>query len=136
LPRECCRDVRRLARDRGGEIGDNGIELPPGRGRIDGRGALGIAILGSIGIAVYRSAMGDAALTGLSPASAEAARATLGGAVAVAEQLPEQLRAQLLGTARAAFASAFQLTAFISAALALVLVPVAAILLGRAGRSR
>ena len=99
-------------------------------------GALGIAILGSIGIAVYRSAMGDAVLTGLSPAAAEAARATLGGAVAVAEQLPEQLRGQFLGTARAAFASAFQLTAFISAALALVLVPVAAILLRRTPQSR
>jgi DHA2 family multidrug resistance protein-like MFS transporter len=96
-------------------------------------GALGIAILGSIGIAVYRSAMGDAVLTGLLPAAAEAARATLGGAVAVAEQLPDQLRGQVLGTARAAFASAFQLTAFISAALALLLVPVARMLNPRKG---
>ncbi|HYU27926.1 MAG TPA: MFS transporter, partial [Gemmatimonadales bacterium] len=95
-------------------------------------GALGIAILGSIGIAVYRSAMGDGLPTGLTPEAAEAARATLGGAVAVAERVPEQLRSELLRTARAAFASAFQLTAFISAALALALIPVTGLLRGRA----
>src|SRR6266487_953965 len=95
-------------------------------------GALGIAILGSIGIAVYRRAMGDGLPTGLTPEAAEAARATLGGAVAVAERVPEQLRSELLRTARAAFASAFQLTAFISAALALALIPVTGLLRGRA----
>ena len=56
-------------------------------------GALGIAILGSIGTAVYRGAMADAVPAGVPPEAAEAARDTLGGAVAVAEQLPDQLGA-------------------------------------------
>src|SRR5258707_13955785 len=66
-------------------------------------GALGIAILGSIGTAVYRRAMADAVPAGVPPEAAEAARATLGGALAVAAGLPAQLGAGLLGSAREAF---------------------------------
>src|SRR2546427_10216240 len=51
-------------------------------------GALGIAILGSIGTAIYRGAMSHAVLDGLSPEAARAAQETLGGAVAVAGQFP------------------------------------------------
>lgn len=97
-------------------------------------GALGIAILGSIGVAVYRAVMADGLPAGLSPEAASAARATLGGAVAVAEGLPDPLRSDLLGVARGAFAQAFQLTAIISAVLALLLAPVARIVPGRARR--
>jgi DHA2 family multidrug resistance protein-like MFS transporter len=96
-------------------------------------GALGIALLGSIGVAVYRGAMADGVPIEVPAEAAEAARATLGGAVAVAERLPEQVRLELLGTARAAFARAFQLTAAISGAIALVLAPVALVLLRRVG---
>ena len=53
-------------------------------------GALGIAVLGSIGTAVYRGAMADAMPAGVPPEAAEAARDTLGGAVAAAEQLPDR----------------------------------------------
>jgi DHA2 family multidrug resistance protein-like MFS transporter len=83
-------------------------------------GALGIAIFGSIGTAVYRLAMWDALPGGVPPEAIEAARSTLGGAVAVASQLPGQLSAEWLGTARAAFTQAFELTAAISAAVSLV----------------
>jgi MFS transporter, DHA2 family, multidrug resistance protein len=82
-------------------------------------GALGIAILGSIGTAVYRVAMADAVPTGIPAQAAGAARATLGGAVAVAERLPAQLGIQLLESARAAFTQALQLTAAISGVVAL-----------------
>lgn len=99
-------------------------------------GALGIAILGSIGVAVYRSVMADAVPSGVPPEAAEAARATLGGAVAVAEQLGGQLGVELLATARAAFAQAFRLAAAISAVIALLLAPVAGVLLRRAGSDR
>jgi MFS transporter, DHA2 family, multidrug resistance protein len=86
-------------------------------------GALGIAILGSIGVAIYRGAM---------PLEAgEMARATLGGALAAAKQLPEHLGSELISTARGAFMRAFALTAAISAAVALLMAPVAAILLRR-----
>ena len=94
-------------------------------------GALGIAILGSIGVAVYRGVMADGVPIGVPAEAAEVARATLGGAVAVAERLPDQLRVELLGTARYAFAKAFQLAAAISAVIVLLLVPVAVVLLRR-----
>jgi hypothetical protein len=48
-------------------------------------GALGIAILGSIGAAVYRSDVVDAVPDGVPLASADAARDTLGGALVVAQ---------------------------------------------------
>ena len=48
-------------------------------------GALGIAIFGSIGTAVYRLAMWESAAGNVPPGDMEAARSTLGGAVAVAE---------------------------------------------------
>jgi len=83
-------------------------------------GALGIAILGSIGTAVYRGAMLGVAPDGLSPEAGAAARATLGGAVAAAMRLPDQVGAGLLATARDAFAQAFEVAALVSAAIALV----------------
>jgi MFS transporter, DHA2 family, multidrug resistance protein len=80
-------------------------------------GALGIAILGSIGTAVYRNSMTSTPPAGLSPEAAEAARDTLGGAVAVAVQLPDQLSAALLHTAHEAFIQGLQLTAVINTIL-------------------
>jgi len=94
-------------------------------------GALGIAILGSIGTAVYRGVMADAVPGSVPPEAMEVARGTLGGAVAVAERLPAQLGAGLLGTAREAFAQAFEVAAAISAAIALATAVVAVLLLRR-----
>ncbi|MFF7973667.1 MFS transporter [Streptomyces sp. NPDC007905] len=60
-------------------------------------GALGMAVLGSIGTAIYRHAM---------PSSAPAAaHETLGGALATAAHLPGRTGASLLATARDAFTS-------------------------------
>jgi DHA2 family multidrug resistance protein-like MFS transporter len=84
-------------------------------------GALGIAILGSIGVAVYRGAMAGAVPDGVPLPVAEAARDTLGAAVAFAGQLPGQLSVQLVGAAREAFIQALQLTAAISAVGSVVL---------------
>jgi MFS transporter, DHA2 family, multidrug resistance protein len=92
-------------------------------------GALGIAILGSIGTAVYRGVMAHAVPGGVPQVATEAARATLGGALAVAERLPDQLGAELLLVARDAFVQAFELAAAISAGLVLVTAIVAAIVL-------
>ena len=69
-------------------------------------GALGIAILGSIGTAIYRGDMATAALAGVPPEARRAARDTLGGAAAAAAQLPHPIDARLLETARAAFSHA------------------------------
>lgn len=83
-------------------------------------GALGIAILGSIGTAVYRTRMTAALPNGVPDDVREVARGTLGGATAVAGRLPDQLGATLLGMARDAFTQAFVATAAVNAVLILV----------------
>ncbi len=76
-------------------------------------GALGIAILGSIGAAVYRSEVMDT-LRGRVPKEAlDAARDTLGSAVVSAERLPEHIGAAVLDAGRAAFTQGLRLTAVI-----------------------
>jgi MFS transporter, DHA2 family, multidrug resistance protein len=78
-------------------------------------GALGIAVLGSLGMAVYRSHVTAALPPGVPPAAAEAAQDTLGSIVALAGQMPGETGAALLAVARAAFAEALQLNAIIAA---------------------
>jgi DHA2 family multidrug resistance protein-like MFS transporter len=95
-------------------------------------GALGIAILGSIGTAIYRTRMAAGVPEGVPADAAEIARGTLGGATAVAEQLPEPLGAALLGTAREAFVQAFEATAAVNAVLVLAAAIVATLVLRRA----
>jgi DHA2 family multidrug resistance protein-like MFS transporter len=76
-------------------------------------GALGLAVLGSLGMAVYRSQVVAAMPPGISPEVAEAVQETLGAAVVAAEQLPDQLGAALLSSAQQAFVQALQLNAVI-----------------------
>lgn len=78
-------------------------------------GALGIAVLGSLGMAVYRSQVAQVIPPGVPYEAAQAARDTLGGAVVLAAQLPDPLGAGLLAVARAAFTHGLQLTALIAA---------------------
>jgi DHA2 family multidrug resistance protein-like MFS transporter len=82
-------------------------------------GALGIAILGSIGAAVYRSGVVDAVPDGVPPAAADAARDTLGGALAVAQELPGRLGQGLVDAAQSAFTQGLQLSAGIGAVVAI-----------------
>ncbi|HYY77272.1 MAG TPA: MFS transporter, partial [Gaiellaceae bacterium] len=94
-------------------------------------GAFGIAILGSLGMALYRGRVADAIPPGVPPEAAEAARDTLGGAVVAGEGLPDPLAAELLEGARDAFAQGLQLAAVTSAVLAVATAVVAAVLLRR-----
>jgi MFS transporter, DHA2 family, multidrug resistance protein len=76
-------------------------------------GALGIAILGSVGAAVYRSQVVGTVPPGLPENTARAAEETLGGAVSAAEQAPGPVGGQLLDTARAAFTDGLHLISVI-----------------------
>jgi MFS transporter, DHA2 family, multidrug resistance protein len=96
-------------------------------------GALGIAVLGSIGTAVYRGAMMVAVPYTIPIDVAEAARRTLGGAVTEASKLPVTSGSHLLGAARDSFVQAFELTALVAAGLALATAVLVAVLL-RPGR--
>jgi DHA2 family multidrug resistance protein-like MFS transporter len=92
-------------------------------------GALGIAVLGVIGTAAYRSQVAEAVPAQVPPQAAAAARDTLGGAVAAAGQLPDQLGQALLDAARQAFTQGLQLAFASSAAVAMSTAILAAALL-------
>jgi MFS transporter, DHA2 family, multidrug resistance protein len=98
-------------------------------------GALGIAVLGSIGTAVYRSEVAGAFPDGVPSGVAEAARDTLGGAVSAADRLPDPLSAGLLDAARGAFTQGLQQAAITSAAIVVGMAVVALLLLRHAGLS-
>src|SRR5947207_4859105 len=81
-------------------------------------GALGISVLGSLGVAIYRSDL--ARLPSAVPAEAAAtARDTLGGAVKVAAMLPNSLGTAVLEVSRDAFVQAMHVAASISAVAAI-----------------
>jgi len=90
-------------------------------------GALGIAVFGSIGVAIYRGMLATALPAGLSPEVGTAAMSTLGGAVAVAGQLPAEVGSAMVDAARAAFLRGLVLCAGISGAGALALAVFASI---------
>jgi DHA2 family multidrug resistance protein-like MFS transporter len=95
--------------------------------------ALGVAIMGSIGAAVYRGDLDQALAPGLPAEAQEAARDTLGGAVAVATQLPESAAAGFLDTAREAFTHGLQVTAGTSVLVAATTAILVTVVLRRAG---
>jgi MFS transporter, DHA2 family, multidrug resistance protein len=82
-------------------------------------GALGIAVLGSIGTAIYRTKMNEGIPDRVPVLLAREATDTLGGAVAVAEQIPKDLGLPLLTIANEAFVTGMQLNALIGAIIAL-----------------
>ncbi|GAA2427538.1 MFS transporter [Streptomyces macrosporus] len=84
--------------------------------------AMGLAVIGSVGTAVYRADAADAVPDGLPADAAEAARDTLGGAVDVAGRLPAEQAARLLEGTRDAFTGALHTTAFLSCVVTLGLV--------------
>jgi DHA2 family multidrug resistance protein-like MFS transporter len=94
-------------------------------------GALGIAVLGSVGVAVYRRVMAAGVPPGVPAEASAVAKATLGGAVSVADRLPTQLGVELLTTARDAFAQAFTVTSATCAVIALAMAWPAVIFLRR-----
>jgi DHA2 family multidrug resistance protein-like MFS transporter len=84
-------------------------------------GALGIAVLGSIGTAVYRHHMNDTLPPSVTNEDAEIAKSTLGGALSIAEKLPKQIGNTLMEISRDAFTTSLMTMAVISAVLSLIL---------------
>ena len=85
-------------------------------------GALGISILGSIGIAIYRSKIADSLPKEIPSDIKAIASDTLGAAVGVAASLPKSLADSLLQISRSAFVEGMQVAAVISCAVAVIAV--------------
>jgi MFS transporter, DHA2 family, multidrug resistance protein len=82
---------------------------------------IGIAVLGSIGTAVYRNRVAESLPAGLSFEAAATARDTLGGAVGVASQLAELPGAAVRAASQAAFVDGLHLAAVSAAAVVFAL---------------
>ncbi len=82
-------------------------------------GALGMAVLGSIGVAIYRSDLAATAPAHLPPGLLGTAQSTLGGALGAAGALPNRLGAGLAAAARAAFTHGLD-TAALGAGVAMI----------------
>ncbi|MER7080551.1 MFS transporter [Saccharopolyspora kobensis] len=79
--------------------------------------ALGVTVLGSVGTAVYRGALGDAVPSAVGSEAAEAARGGIGAAVELAARLPRAEGLELLDRAREAWTEALHVSTAIGAAL-------------------
>jgi DHA2 family multidrug resistance protein-like MFS transporter len=97
-------------------------------------GALGIAVLGVVGTALYRGEVAEAVPAALPSEAAEGARESLGGAIAAGNQLPRPFAAELFDAASDAFTQALQLAAALSAAVLIAAAVLAWTLLTRADR--
>ncbi len=98
-------------------------------------GALGIAVFGSVGLALYRGSLADSMPGSASADAASAAMATLGGAVTAAHALPQQAGDALLAASRAAFGDALQFTAALGAVVLLAASVLSARILRGASRA-
>lgn len=91
-------------------------------------GALGMAVLGSIGTAVYTRGMADALPSGLPERAADVAGETLAGAVAVADGLSPALAETVLHTAREAFLDGMNVVTAVAGGLMLAAAVLAVVL--------
>lgn len=95
--------------------------------------ALGVAVLGSVGTALYRSRMEDAIPVGIPVDRAENARATLAGALTVSRETGGPAGESVIASARDAFSHSLALVSGISAAMVIATSITTLILLRRAG---
>jgi len=95
-------------------------------------GAVGIAVLGSVGLAVYRINLGDTLPAALSPAQEHAATNTLADATSTSTQLAQPVSDELFHAAAAAFTDSLQTVSAAAAAVTLLLALIGAALLRKA----
>jgi DHA2 family multidrug resistance protein-like MFS transporter len=98
-------------------------------------GALGIAVLGSLGVAVYRRLVGEVLPVGISAEAAATAQDTLGGAISVVGQLSETAGPVFLLASREAFVDGLQLVAVFATFVTIALAVVAGLWLGQPAES-
>ncbi len=79
--------------------------------------AIGVAILGSVGSALYRRNLTDTLPDGVTGEARSVALDTLGGALEVAQQLTPEIGVELVASARDAFTQALQVNATLAAVL-------------------
>ncbi|MCI0584652.1 MAG: MFS transporter [Chloroflexi bacterium] len=91
-------------------------------------GALGISILGSIGVAIYRGGMADLPVGVPGPVAA-AASDTLGAAAGAVRALPDEVAETVLALARSSFVEGMQAAAWISLIVAIGVALVALVFL-------
>jgi DHA2 family multidrug resistance protein-like MFS transporter len=96
-------------------------------------GAVGIAILGSVGTAVYRRGVAADLPIDIPTDVGDAARDTLGAAVAVARQLPADLQQALLEVTREAFVQGLHVVSAVSTAITFVAAIIALVVLRKVG---
>lgn len=89
-------------------------------------GALGIAVLGAIGTAVYRTNVSDNLPNGISPHNGATAQDTLANAAETAARLPGGLGAELMQSARLAFSHGLEVACVAGAVIGGVMALVAA----------
>jgi DHA2 family multidrug resistance protein-like MFS transporter len=95
-------------------------------------GALGIALLGSLGTAVYRATLAGRLPAGISHSTTVTSKMTLGGAVDAAAHLHGQLASGLLHAANFAFTDGFVVIAAAAAAITAITATIAAVTLRNA----
>jgi DHA2 family multidrug resistance protein-like MFS transporter len=83
-------------------------------------GALGIAILGSLGTAVYRTSLESNLPPGLSSVDTAGALESLGGALEIASDLPSSTGAALVEAGQQAFVTGLHVTTVVTALVAIV----------------
>lgn len=88
--------------------------------------SLGVAVIGSIGIATYRSQITDTLPGGVPPEAAAAAKTGIDGALAAASQLPDTVGASLITAAQQAFTSGMNIAGLVSAVIAALAALIAA----------
>ncbi len=84
-------------------------------------GSLGIAILGSFGLAIYRSQIASSVPSTIPADVVKAAQETLGGALAAAAKLPADLGATLTTIARESFTHALQVASTVGLVVVIAL---------------
>src|SRR5699024_6279038 len=91
--------------------------------------SLGVAVIGSIGIAAYRSQISGSLPDGLPPEAAAAAETGIDGAIVAAGQLPGDIGEALTTAAQQAFTSVLNAARLPPAVIAAVAATIAAVAL-------